>query len=355
MRLTSSLTNWAIYDGIVREDDIYNWFVNNNDKCRYKEEPLAFVNLLRDCQVDYINYINGKDATGENIYLQDIKYLGGGAYKYHLMLLLPARGMTRELFSRLSKQVEIVVYYVIMTKQSTNDLERQFAQWSAQIRKIKTKDELNNFISDFLVPAVQIWKNTYKNWFMDVSQKNMQQYRIRYLLAKTAQYMDMQKQSSSEYGSLSQYIKSGIDVEHILPFTPNEALSEKYPDTNIYDMIKSKLGNLTLLEKVPNIVIGNNDFYTVKRPGYEASAIYLTRSISCLDDIGVNNMLTKLNNKLYMWEKWDEETITERQEMLYNLSHTIWEITSLTWDLQGGWSWFFRKRGVRFDVVVALS
>lgn len=317
-------------DGIVREDDIYSWFVNNNDKCRYKEEPLAFVNLLRDCQMDYVNYINGRDSYGENIYLQDIKYLGGGAYKYHLMLLLPARGMPKELFAHLSKQVETVIYYVIMTKQSNNELERQFAQWSAQIRKIKTKDELNSFVDANIAPAVQIWKSTYKNWFMDVSQKNMQQYRIRYLLAKTAQYMDMQKQGSPTYGSLSQYIKAGIDLEHILPFSPNEMLIDKYPDTKLYDMIKSKLGNLTLLEKVPNIVIGNNDFYTVKRPGYEASALYLTRSISCLDDIGVNNLLTKLNSRIQTWDRWDEDTISERQEILYELSHSIWEIKSLT-------------------------
>lgn len=316
-------------DGIVREDDIYNWFVNNNDKCRYKEEPMAFVNLLRENQIDYVNFIAGKDADGDNIYLQNIRFLGGGAYKYHLMLLLPARTLPKDLFVHLCKQVESVIYYVIMTKQSTNDLERQFAQWSAQIRRIKTKEDLNDFLEKRLSPAVDLWKITYKNWFLDVGQKNMQQYRIRYLLAKTAQYMDMQKQAVESYGPLSHYIKSGVEIEHILPFTQNDSLIEQYPDAAAYDLLKTKLGNLTLLEKVPNVVIGNNDFFAVKLPGYEVSGLYITRSIAKLDNVGVNNSLTKLNARIRSWERWDEKAINERQEMLLTLSYSIWKISPL--------------------------
>ncbi len=316
-------------DGIVREDDIYTWFVGNNDKCHYREEPIEFVKLLRECQIAYVNFIDGKDELGENQYLQNIKYLGGGAYKYHLMLLLPARNLPRDLFVHLCKQVETVIYYVIMTKQGTNELERQFAQWSVKIRHIKTKDDLNQLILESLSPTVQTWKAFYKNWFMEISQRNMQQYRIRYLLAKTAQYMDMQKKATVLPESLSQYINQGIDIEHILPFTPNEMLLEKYPDRPIYDGLKARLGNLTLLEKVINIVIGNDDFFAVKRPAYEKSGLYLTRSISCLDDIGKNNSLTKLNTKIHSWKNWDEVTVGERQEMLFELSHFIWDISPL--------------------------
>ena len=313
-------------DGIVREDDIYNWFVNNNDKCKYKEEPIAFVRLLRRCQIVYANYLKGSDGSSDNVYLQNIKHLGGGAYKYHLMLLLPAINMPKDMFNHLCKQVETLVYYVIMTKQSTNELERQFAQWSAIIRSIKTTDELNSLINGYLIPTVQKWKASYKNWFMDISQSNMQQYRIRYLLAKFAQYMDMQKQTTaSSVSSLNQYIKTGVEVEHILPNVPNDALNLEYPDKEIYDTLKARLGNLTLLEKVPNIAIGN-DFYTDKRPGYEASAIYLTRSLSTLDEIGVDNSLTKLNRRIRSWNEWNQTTIQERQEMLFELSQSIWNV-----------------------------
>jgi hypothetical protein len=98
---------------------------------------------------------------------------------------------------------------------------------------------------------------------------------------------------------------------------------------SVYDGIKARLGNLTLLEKISNIVIGNHDFYDVKRPVYEASGFYLTRSISKVDDIGVDNALTKLNKLIKSWDSWNDTTIGERQEMLFELSQTIWAIETL--------------------------
>jgi hypothetical protein len=103
----------------------------------------------------------------------------------------------------------------------------------------------------------------------------------------------------------------------------------EYPDAKAYDALKSRLGNLTLLEKAPNIVIGNDDFYTIKRPAYEASAFYLTRSISHIDNLGTSNSLTKLNKRIRSWNKWDSASIEDRQEMLYDLSQSVWEITTI--------------------------
>ena len=276
-----------------------------------------------------MNSIKGRDRNGVNVYLENIVRLGGGAYKYHLMLLLPARNLPDQLFNHLCRQVESLIYYVIITKQSTNELERLFAQWSVIIKKIKTKDDLNEFINNNMIPTVNSWNINYREWFMSISQKSMQQYRIRYILAKIAQYMDMQKQASTTPGPITEYIKSGIEIEHILPFKRNEELLALYKDEAQYNMVKSRLGNLTLLEKVINVVIGNQDFYKVKVSEYDKSQIYLTRSINHLDNIGVNNSVTTLNKTLKTWSSWDENSIEERQKMLYELSLLTWSIIPL--------------------------
>lgn len=316
--------------GVVREDAIYDWFIKNDAQCQYQKTPLKFVDLLKECETSYVSFIEGRDRNGPNVYLQNITHLGGGSYKYHLMLLLPARNLPDQLFTHLCRQVESLIYYVIITKQSANELERLFAQWSVIIKKIKSQDDLNKFINNYMRPTVDSWMSNYNALFMSISQKNMQQYRIRYILAKIAQYMDMQKQATNIPGPLSEYIKSGIEIEHILPYKRNAELMSLYPDEIRYDVLKSRLGNLTFLEKVINIVIGNHDFYKVKVAEYEKSKFYMTRSINCLDNIGVNNSVTNLNKILKSWSSWDEYTIEERQNLLCNLSLLTWTIYPMT-------------------------
>lgn len=315
--------------GVVREDGIYNWFIKNDNQCQYQTYPQRFVDLMKECQVSYVNFIHGKDRNGDNVYLESIAKLGGGSYKYHLMLLLPARNLPEKLFMHLCRQVESVIFYVIVTKQSTNDLERLFAQWSAIIKKIKTADDLNLFISNYMIPEIERWKYNYKELFMVLSQKNMQQYRIRYILSKIAQYMDMQKRAVNAPESIKEYFKPGIEIEHILPYKRNSELLKEYSDEAQYDMLKSRLGNLTLLEKVINIVIGNQDFYGSKLSGYDQSQIYMTRSIHHLENIGIDTSVTALNRIAKSWSLWDENTIVQRQEMLYELSLLIWTIVPL--------------------------
>ena len=312
--------------GVVREDAIYEWFVDNRDQCQYDKYPLKFVEFMIQCQIDYVNFINGRDRNGNNAYLENIIRLGGGAYRLHLLLLLPARNLESKLFNHLCRQVESLIYYALVTRQGTNEIERLFAQWSAMIRRIKTKDQLNEFINNKMIPTVNSWMVDYEARFMSISRKNMQLYRIRYILAKIAQYMDIQKLAADTSGTIAEYMQAGVEVEHILPQTRNEVLKELYPDEEQYDQLKSRLGNLTLLEKVPNIVNSNLDFYKTRLAVYECSKYYITKSIARLDNIGKDNSLTRLNKRIKSWNYWDENTIEERQRILYDLSFDVWKI-----------------------------
>ena len=86
------------------------------------------------------------------------------------------------------------------------------------------------------------------------------------------------------------------------------------------------LGNLTLLEQPLNGSIHNN-LFEEKKPAFASSNLYLTRSLVKLDNVGVNNAVTRTNQLLLEFDHWDDKTIAERQEMLYKVALKIWKIS----------------------------
>ncbi|MEM9001201.1 MAG: DUF1524 domain-containing protein [Bacteroidota bacterium] len=86
---------------------------------------------------------------------------------------------------------------------------------------------------------------------------------------------------------------------------------------------------MTLLEKSINASIGNSDFYNHKVGEYSKSSIYLTKSISVLENVGTNTAITRINQRLKTFANWNSSTIMERQELLFDLSKSIWEVDYL--------------------------
>ena len=182
---------------------------------------------------------------------------------------------------------------------------------------------MNNFVKENIQPVITSKENEYKLYFTETRQNNLQQYRIRYILAKIAQYLDQERLGSYIPQVLDNYITKGVEIEHILPFNPTESLRNEIGEE--YDDLKIRLGNLTLLEKTMNIVVGN-DFFSKKVIEYSKSPFYISKSIAGLDTIGINSSVTRLNLKLRSYEYWNKETIIDRQNLLYELSKDIWKI-----------------------------
>lgn len=316
-------------DEILREDEIYKWITKpeNAKQCNYEQEPFDFVELLIENASIYVKYFKGEDHHGQNIFLNNIRKLAGGSFRQHLILLLAGRNLPKPLFDHLSKQIETLTFFYFITREPTKEFERNFSKWAKDLISIRTEDKLNQFIKDKIEPEVNEKKNNYKSSFLELNQHSVQQYRMRYILAKIAQYIDQQRLGSYIPQNLDGYITTGIEIEHILPFTPENGLREKIGDE--YDSVKIKLGNLTLLEKSINASIGNNDFYNHKIEEYAKSTIYLTKSISVLENVGTNTAITRINKRLKSFNDWNESTINERQEMLFELSKNIWAVDYL--------------------------
>ena len=135
----------------LREDQIYEWFSENKDRCGYDKNPIVFVDELRKAAKAYVNFIEGKDAEGQiNRYLVNINCL---STKQHLMLLLASQHLPKDVFTELCRQIENLLFVYIITREGTNKLELLFAQWTSEMRKIQDQEALDKFLTENFQPA----------------------------------------------------------------------------------------------------------------------------------------------------------------------------------------------------------
>ena len=73
-------------------------------------------------------------------------------------------------------------------------------------------------------------------------------------------------------------------------------------------------------------IVASNDFFDNKTAIYKTSKFYMTKSIAQFDTVGVNSSVTRTNQFLKSFDKWDKESIIERQQMLLGLAKRIWKV-----------------------------
>ncbi len=326
-------------DNIVREDEIYDWFTNKNNAslCKYTEEPLTFVRKIIKNANNYLGYAKGLGNDGNFcIPMDTLRKLCGGAFSLHYVLLLAASNLPKELFDHFIMQLETLLFYHIFTKTQSKDVERSFSVWADELRVIammenieEQKKKLNEFIAQRFEKVIASKRSELLDTLKRYNLYSMQQYRTRYLLAKLTQYVDMEYLGTKTPGSLVDYVK--LQIEHILPNTPNQELIEDFAYNSpekLYEDYKVMLGNLTLLEKPINIVAGRK-FFENKKEEYKKSKHYLTSSLAELTSVGNDSSINRVSRKLYNFDTWNHATIEKRQDMLIGLIDEVWQVQYL--------------------------
>lgn len=322
-------------DAVVREDEIYDWFVDKENAalCDYAGKPFEFVRKVIRNVEHYLAFSNGLGNDGKpSLAMDSLKRLAGGAFSLHYVLLLAAASFPKPLFDHFVAQLESFLFYYIFTKTPTKDLERSFSQWADELRAIagatdpvKQKVQLNGFIADRFDANMAGKSQELVDALRRFTLHSMQQYRTRYLLARLTQHVEMAFSGLKTPGSLEPF--TNLEIEHILPNKPEADLRGKWATENsgtAYDDYKNRLGNLTLLEKPINIVAGN-DFYTAKQVEYRKSGNYLTRSLVELTSVGQNTSISRINEKLKAFPAWNAKTIEERHGLLITLAQDVWK------------------------------
>lgn len=324
-------------DAVVREDEIYDWFIakDNAALCDYEGKPFEFVRKVIRNVEHYLAFANGLGNDGKpSLAMDSLKRLAGGAFSLHYVLLLAAANFPKPLFDHFVAQLESFLFYYIFTKTPTKDLERSFSQWADELRAIaettdpvKQKVQLNTFVADRFEKNMAGKSQELADALKRFTLYSMQQYRTRYLLARLTQHVEMAFSGLKAPGSLEPFTK--LEIEHILPDSPKAELRATWAAENpnaVYDDYKNRLGNLTLLEKPINIVAGN-DFYKAKQAEYGKSGNYLTRSLVALTEVGQNTSISRINAKLEAFPAWNAASIEKRHALLIALAQEVWKTT----------------------------
>jgi hypothetical protein len=312
---------------ILREDEIYGWFAKNEPLCGYAGSPLTFAKELLNAAGAYRHFLDGRDQHGQkNRYLENLQLLGGKAARQHLILLLAGRHLTGESFDRLAREVEDLFFVYVITREPTRDFERNFARWAADLRKADTDAGFETFIAQRFTPAKAGLGARFEDAFRRLYSDSVQQYRLRYILAKLTQHIDLEAFGETEGTKwLSRYTGGGFEIEHIFPQTPgDEATAEfgNFEDTQIAD----RLGNLVLVEKSINASLGNRP-YSKKRDVYRQSQLLLTRALAERPKVGTSTRIDIAVAGLDPFEVWNEAAVVKRQDKLTSLARSAWRLS----------------------------
>jgi hypothetical protein len=232
--------------------------------------------------------------------------------------------------------LENLFFAYIITREPTKEFERKFTQWAGTLRDVEDAPGLDAFLEKYFHPAKRSLSRRFDLAMGDLTQDALQQYRIRYVLAKLAQYIDeMAWGSEGNIGDLSTYINGRVEIEHILPQTPDPGVREAFDRKDEYYSYVYRLGNLTLLEKTINASVGRGPF-EVKRPGYGQSKFLLTQSLHKLPGVGVNTAVERAARLLQSFDQWSSESIQRRQAMLASLARYVWEVREAAGGGDGG-------------------
>lgn len=306
-----------------REDDIYEWFVKNAKKCGLEAKPMAFLEVLITCAEAWANFAISRDPSGRpNPYLKNLMYVSGAA-RQHYILLLAGRHLEPELFSDLCRSIENLFFCYIITREPTKMFERSFASWAKELREASDAKALGRFVKERLEKDMAAHSDRFDFAFTELAQSKMQQYRIKYILARLTQHIEQQAWGNPADESADKYLDSSVNIEHILPQTPTAKVRAAFDKPEQYDEYVERLGNLTLLENTINTSVSNGAF-DQKTPGYKQSCFLLTKALAEKPQVGVDTRLNRAVKELLSFKVWDSTSIEDRQKMLAKLARHVW-------------------------------
>jgi hypothetical protein len=166
----------------------------------------------------------------------------------------------------------------------------------------------------------------FENSFLVLKEKDLQQAKLRYTLAKLTQFINENALGSeAPWVDLGTYINKQVEIEHILPQTPEEVVITAFDKPSDINKYIRFLGNLTLLEKSINASIGRG-LFSDKKIDYRQSNFLLTKSLTEKPVVGTDTAINRAVQELKEFENWNSQDIEERQRMLTQLAKKVWDM-----------------------------
>lgn len=311
----------------LREEEIYSWMKEHEGDCGYADDPVSFAKGLFEVARIFQNFLNGQDVSGKpNRYLENIRILGGKTARQHLILLLAGRHLPPVLFDRLAREVENLFFVYVITRENMRDFERRFARWAIDLRNVSTDAAFESFIEERFGKVKIDLAGRFEDALSRLTSKALQQYKMKYVLGKLSQHIDMLGYGETNItSSLSHYVGDDFEIEHILPQNPSPAAAEEFGEGDL-QAAATQLGNLLLVEKSINASLGNKPF-SKKRSIFGESRILLTKCTGERTVVGTNTLIDRAAAAVPCFEYWNFGALDARQRFLGKLACKVWEVT----------------------------
>ncbi|KFC20320.1 DUF262 domain-containing protein [Chryseobacterium sp. FH1] len=323
------------YDGILREDDIYKWFLSEKGKndTKYETQPLIFAKELKKMSKRYSDLVIATELIkdgGEYPNITNIGFINKYKSRQHLILLMALNEIaTIDVIEYLGKQIESFFFYSVSLGIQAKNNENQFTRWAIKLRNKNTIDEVAEVIEQNMVPYIKERLGEFLVKFPTLTHYHYSPlYRERYVLGMIENTI----LAKSNFPIKGKDYLYNLQIEHILPQTPkNDILTEEFESKHDYSSYVYRLGNVTLIESTINQAVNNfndlnSDWFEKKQNEYKNSGIISTQLLDDEFQIGANTALNRFKNEYsFEFEKWDKESINQRQEKLLNLVFETWK------------------------------
>lgn len=297
---------------LLTERNLYEWISDdkNEEYLNLKKNPIGFANWLYQSSLAYEGFISKPDIALSNIYAVS------NTARQHLIVLLACQKLNDDLLSVVTCNLERLSVVYSIANLSTKVFDRKFADMAPGLKIFIDNNKSNTDFKLILNDKIKSWVDKEIKQFstkvsdaLDTMSLNRKP-TCRFILARLSQYVEDKAKTSLKNSNIDYFKK--FEVEHILPNNPSSESKSTFDKPDEYDYYKSLLGNLTLLEKPINTSLGRN-YFSVKKPSYEKSSLFLTKSLSASQAVG-SSTYTKAAQYLNQYSEWNSSAIESRQQ-----------------------------------------
>ena len=322
------------HNGILREDDIYNWIITKAGKAilKYETHPIELVKEIESMAQRYADLVNATKRLSDGSDYPHVTHIGFinkyKARQHLIMLLALSENADKSAIDYLAQQIESFYFVTNTVGILGKSNEHSFANWVVSFRGKKTIEEIQQAVEKTIVPYVLERLETLKFKFLNIRHDGYNpQYRQRFILG----LLENQARKQAGLSELNFKQIGELQIEHIFPQTPkDDVLPAEFVDKAEYNNTIYKLGNVTLLEGVINQAMNKMNNLTInwfkqKQDEYKKSILLTVNLLDHEYNIGKNTAINRFkDDKNYIFDNWSKQAITDRQHILLDLALDVW-------------------------------
>ena len=300
----------------LTEDDLYEWLSANKDKLGITQNPIAFAQRLFQAALLYKKFVSEPDFALSNLYA-----LSGRA-RQHLIVLLACQDLQNQTLAIVTGQLERLFVTYVLAQEPTKVLDLVFADIAPKLKEWIAEHKTHADLDGALDGWMKSWVNKEVERLTPRVTAALDRMGLdrkltcRFVLWRLAQYLEALARTPLGDTSIGHFAK--FEIEHVLPNSPSDELRATFDKPADYDRYKGLIGNLTLLEKPINASLGR-DYFAIKQTAYGNSGLFMTKSLSKSQAVGVNTSYVKAAQWLSQHADWNSEAIELRQQDLKRL------------------------------------